>query len=197
MLVVLAGYVLGMFPTAQLVGRRTGHDPMAEGSHNPGATNVLRTSGRLAGAVVLAGDVAKGALAAALGLAVGGTTLGLAAGFAAVTGHIFPVVRNFRGGKGVATGGAVITVLYPVVGLVLIVLFAVVAKISGRASVASLTITVLLPVAVALAGRPVGEVLIVLAGSILIIARHHENIRRLLHHQEGQVHPPNPPGEPT
>ena len=51
--IVIIGYLLGMFPSAQLVGRRTGHDPTVEGSHNPGATNVLRTSGKRAGALVL------------------------------------------------------------------------------------------------------------------------------------------------
>src|SRR5689334_17894800 len=96
-------YLAGMFPTARLVGGRTGHDPTHEGSGNPGASNVYRLAGRRAGAMVFLGDFAKGALAAGVGLAVGGRALGLACGAAAVAGHIAPVTRRFRGGKGVAT----------------------------------------------------------------------------------------------
>ena len=80
LVVVVAAYLLGTFPTAALIGRMTGHDPTAEGSGNPGATNVLRTSGRGAGVAVLAIDVAKGALAVGLGLLVGDHTLGVITG---------------------------------------------------------------------------------------------------------------------
>ena len=63
-LLVVPAYLLGTFPTAILVGRREGRDPTQEGSGNPGASNTFRTMGRRAGAIVLLGDVAKGALAA-------------------------------------------------------------------------------------------------------------------------------------
>ena len=74
-LLVVAGYGLGTLPTALLVGRRTGVDPTIAGSGNPGASNVYRTSGKTAGALVLLGDLAKGALAAGAGLAVDGGVL--------------------------------------------------------------------------------------------------------------------------
>ena len=70
-LLVVPAYLLGTFPTAILVGRREGRDPTQEGSGNPGASNTFRTMGRRAGAIVLLGDVAKGALAAGMGLATG------------------------------------------------------------------------------------------------------------------------------
>jgi acyl phosphate:glycerol-3-phosphate acyltransferase len=88
---VAGAYLLGTFPTARLATRRRGVDPTAAGSGNPGATNVYRTAGRRAGVLTLAGDVIKGAGAAALGWAIGGHGLGVACGVAAVVGHVAPL----------------------------------------------------------------------------------------------------------
>ncbi|HEY5698411.1 MAG TPA: glycerol-3-phosphate 1-O-acyltransferase PlsY [Acidimicrobiales bacterium] len=186
-LVVVVAYLLGTFPTAALIGRMTGHDPTAEGSGNPGATNVLRTSGRGAGVAVLAIDVAKGALAVGLGLLVGDHTLGVIAGAAAVLGHVAPVGRRFRGGKGVATAAGAGAVAFPALSLVLGVVFVVTVAVTRRVSVGSLVLALLLPVGVALGGGSGLEVLVTAGVSLVVIARHHENIRRLIRREEAPV----------
>ena len=113
-LLVAVAYLLGTLPSAQLVAGRSGVDPTSAGSGNPGATNVYRTAGRRAGLVVFAADVGKGIAAVALGMAVAGRPLALACWVAATVGHVLPVTRRFRGGKGVATGGGGSIVLFPV-----------------------------------------------------------------------------------
>jgi acyl phosphate:glycerol-3-phosphate acyltransferase len=177
---IVAAYLLGTVPGAQLIARRSGHDPTRDGSGNPGATNVYRLAGRRAGVLVLLIDLGKGIAATLGGGLVGGRSLALAAGAAAVLGHVAPVTRRFRGGKGVATAGGMALVLWPVASLALIAVFAALFLVVRIASVGSLAMAVGLPAAVAIAGRPAIEVLVAAVVAALVVARHHENIRRLL-----------------
>jgi glycerol-3-phosphate acyltransferase PlsY len=178
-LLVVPAYLLGTFPTAALVGRREGRDPTREGSGNPGATNVLRTMGRRAGALVLVGDLTKGAVAAAMGLATGDRAIGVACGLAAVVGHVFPVTRRFRGGKGVATGAGMALVLLPGVALALAAVWLVTVKVLRAASMGSIVVAAGFPVGAWLVGRPPGEVVAFAIGALLIVGRHRENLDRL------------------
>src|SRR4051812_6753473 len=130
------------------VGRRVGRDPTLEGSGNPGASNVYRTAGAKAGAMVFAGDLLKGVLATGIGLAAGDRALAVACGAAAVLGHVAPVTRRFRGGKGVATACGMVAVLFPLLAAAMAVTWAAIAKVSGKASVASIVIAVVIPIAV-------------------------------------------------
>jgi glycerol-3-phosphate acyltransferase PlsY len=178
-LLVVPAYLLGTFPTAVLVGRRAGRDVTREGSGNPGASNTFRTMGRRAGATVLAGDVAKGALAAGMGLATGNRAIGVACGLAAVLGHVAPATRGFHGGKGVATGAGMALVLLPVPTLVLAVVWVVAVRVVGAASAGSVAVAVGFPVAAWVTGRPPGEVVAFAACGVLVVARHRENLERL------------------
>lgn len=102
---IAIGYVLGMFPTADLVARKTGDgsvDLRRSGSGNPGGVNAVNVLGARAGAAVLVGDIAKGAAACVVGGAVAGPIGAHVGGTAAVAGHCYPAVNRFRGGKGVA-----------------------------------------------------------------------------------------------
>lgn len=178
-MLVVPAYLLGTFPTAVLVGRREGRDPTREGSGNPGASNALRTMGRRAGAVVLLGDVAKGALGAALGLASGHRGVGVACGIAAVVGHVAPATRRFRGGKGVATGAGMAAVLLPLVALGLAALWAVAVGATRAASAGSVAVALGLPVGAAIAGRPAVEVAAFAGCGALVVLRHRSNLGRL------------------
>jgi glycerol-3-phosphate acyltransferase PlsY len=182
-ILVVPAYLLGTFPTAILVGRRRGRDVTAEGSGNPGASNTLRTMGRRAGAVVLVGDLAKGAVAAGVGL-LAGRGVGVACGLAAVLGHVAPVTRRFRGGKGVATAAGMAAVLVPVVAAALAAVWVAVAKATGTASKASIAIAAGLPIGAALAGRPAGELVAFAACGALVIARHRDNLGRIRRGEE-------------
>jgi glycerol-3-phosphate acyltransferase PlsY len=189
-LLVAGAYLLGTFPSAALAARRRGVDPTRAGSGNPGATNVLRTAGRRAAVVTLAADVAKGALAAGVGWVVGGHGLGVACGVAAVVGHVLPVTRRFRGGKGVATGAGMTLVLYPLALGLACLGFAAATGVSRTVSLGSIVAAALLPVGAALVGAPGREVAALSACAVLVVARHRDNIVRLAHGEERRIGAP-------
>jgi glycerol-3-phosphate acyltransferase PlsY len=178
--VVAAGYLLGSVDFGVIVPRLLGTDIYAEGSGNPGASNVLRSMGRGTAAVVLLGDIAKGVAAAALGDILVGVVVGFAAGFAAAVGHCFPIWHGLRGGKGVAAAGGMTLWLEPALGVVLLVAWVGLVGLTKRASVASLLVVVALVPGLAVFGHREWSLAWAAATSLLVVARHHHNIRRLL-----------------
>jgi acyl phosphate:glycerol-3-phosphate acyltransferase len=189
-------YLLGTFPTADLVGAASGRDITAEGSGNPGASNTYRVAGRKAGALVLIGDLIKGALATVFGLAVGGLidpngngarVLAYACGLAAVVGHCWPALRLRKGGRGVASGGGALLVLEPIVTIVSFLSWLAVAKLTRAASLASLGLCLGIPLALLLLDRPWTELVFVLAIAAVIVIRHLPNIRRLRRGEERKL----------
>lgn len=185
----LCGFLLGTFPTAGVVARRSGRDVAGEGSGNPGATNVYRIAGRRAAMVVFVGDALKGAVPAAVGLALSGRTLALAAGAAAVVGHCFPPQRRLRGGRGVATSAGVVAVVDPVVAAVTAVLWFLLVRLSRRASLGSLAAAVAAPLTAALLGRDTSEAVVLALLAVLVVFRHAPNIGRLARGSEGPLGP--------
>lgn len=183
-ILVVPAYLLGTFPAASLVARAGGHDVLHEGSGNPGASNVARLMGWKSGFLVLCADFAKGAIAAGAGLAIDGRVGAYALGSAAVLGHMLPATRRFRGGKGVATGGGMLVVLFPWIVVALAVVWYVIARVLKLASVGSLVVAVLFPVIAAVVGYPWPEVAALGALALVVIARHASNLRRLLHGRE-------------
>lgn len=177
-------YLLGTFPSAVMVARARGVDIMTEGSGNPGASNVARLLGAKWGAVVFFLDAVKGAVPAAAGLALDTRPGAYILVTAAVLGHMFPATRHFRGGKGVATMTGAMVTLHPIVSLVLLPVWLIVRKTTGKASVASLALTVGLPVGIVISGAPPWEVVYVLALCALVLVRHIDNIKRLIARRE-------------
>jgi glycerol-3-phosphate acyltransferase PlsY len=177
---IVAGYLLGSIDFGVIVPRMFGIDIYGSGSGNPGATNVLRTVGRREAALVLLGDLAKGAAAAALGNWAGGPVIGFAAGLAAVVGHCFPAWHRFRGGKGVAAAGGMVLFLEPFAGLTLLGVFVLVVALTRKASVGSLMAAVGLVPTLAAFGQRGWSLGLAGAAAALIVMRHIPNIRRLL-----------------
>jgi glycerol-3-phosphate acyltransferase PlsY len=113
---LVAGYLLGSFPSADLVAKRATRgavDLRAVGSGNPGAMNAAKQLGTRWGLVVLGLDAAKGALAGGVGGTIGGSGGAYAAATASIAGHIAPPWSGFRGGKGVATSAGACAAVFP------------------------------------------------------------------------------------
>lgn len=184
-----AGYLAGSIPFAILVSRLLGlPDPRSYGSGNIGATNVLRSGSRAAALLTLLGDVGKGwaavLVARALGLAEEMVAL---VGLAAFLGHLFPVWLRFRGGKGVATAAGVLIAFDWKLGLAVIVVWLTMAVVSRYSSLAALTAALFAPAA-AWHLHGAGPILAAVAGmSVLLVARHRENIRKLLRGEESRI----------
>ncbi len=181
---VALAYLLGSLDFAVIAARLRGVDIYSVGSGNPGTANVLRNLGWKVAAPVMLGDLAKGALAAWAGRRIGGDVAGYAAAFAAVAGHCFPIWHRFRGGKGVATALGAAAALHPIVGAAMGLIWAGLLAATKISSIGSLTAIIVMTPGVALAGAPLSGVMWILAAAVLVIARHRENIRRLLAGQE-------------
>lgn len=198
LLLIPVAYLLGTFPTAQMVGRAHGVDVTQAGSGNPGASNVYRLVGRGPAAIVFVGDILKGAVPTLAGVLLWDHAGGYALGAAAVVGHIYPATRRFKGGRGVATAAGMAAVLYPLVTLGLVVVFFVISSLTHRASVASVTVAVALPLLAWVTGEDGWEVAALGALAMLVFARHSANLRRLVHGEELrldlEVRPAPPPG---
>lgn len=211
-----AGYILGSLPFGYLVARAHGVDIFKVGSGNPGATNVKRVLGAKAGGMVLGLDALKGALAAAwsllsytslsvtVDLAAGGEAavisgqdwrlVGLAGLIGGVIGHSFSVFTKFKGGKGVATAAGGVLVLMPVSCLVAAAVWLVTFYTTRYVSLGSILAAAALAVATWVRGNPLPLNIVVTLLALFVIARHRENITRLLAGTENKF-VKKPPGQ--
>jgi len=182
--VITLGYLLGAIPVGVLASRwLVGVDPREGGSRNVGFTNVLRVAGTTAGVITLIGDMGKGAaavVAAQVILRSGSEDWVLAAGGAAILGHLFSVFLRLKGGKGVATALGVFFALDPILGASLVLIWLSSAVLWRTSSLAAIVAFGSLPV-ITWIRQPRPLMLAFAVGVTALIAyRHAANIRRLL-----------------
>lgn len=195
---VLLAYLLGSLSFAVIVSRVMGlKDPRSYGSNNPGATNVLRSGSKGAAVATLLLDGLKGWLPVVL-IKWFGKDYGLedgtlaAAGFAAFVGHLFPVFFKFKGGKGVATAAGVLFGVDWLLGLATLVTWVLVAYFSRYSSAASMASAAFAPLFYLMGDRVwwYAERSILLAiflMSMLLVARHKDNITKLMQGKESKL----------
>ena len=180
------GYLLGSIPFGLLVARLAGLGDIRQiGSGNIGATNVLRTGSKGAAALTVLLDLAKGWVAVVIGEAWGADAALVAAG-CVIIGHMFPVWLGFRGGKAVATAlGVLIALAWPVAlgaALVWLATALMLRYSSFAALVAAVAAAIFAPF---VADRATAAMIAGIA--LLIILRHHANIRRLISGTESRI----------
>ena len=184
---LVLSYLIGAIPFALLIARTQGVDIRAVGSGNVGATNVYRSVGKSWGVLTFIADVLKGvftaaALPALLPEAGHVANIGLLFGCAAVVGHNWPVYLRFAGGKGVATSAGVLLGVAPGSMGIGVVAWLLILAISRYVSLASIgAALVILATGWWLYGADNPTLVIVLTVmALVVVGRHHSNIRRLL-----------------
>ncbi|WGE89436.1 glycerol-3-phosphate 1-O-acyltransferase PlsY [Actinobacillus arthritidis] len=183
-LLIVFAYLLGSISSAIILCRLAGlPDPREQGSHNPGATNVLRIGGKFLALGVLLFDILKGAVPVILAFLFDLTPSAI--GFIALAtclGHIFPVFFQFRGGKGVATAFGALLPISLAVSAVALCSWLIVFLLFGYSSLSAVLTALLLPFYVWWF-RPEFTFPVALV-CCLLVYRHHENIQRLWRGQE-------------
>lgn len=204
LLLIIAAYLLGSIPTGYIVGRYLkGIDIREQGSGSTGATNVLRTVGKLPAVMVLAIDLLKGSAAVALVNSIYSFTsilpttwhswLIVAAALSAIIGHSKSVWLNFTGGKSVATTLGILLVMNPLVAVGTIVSFGIVLAISRIVSLSSICGAIAVNILMLAFNQPVPYLIFAAIAGLYVIVRHQSNIQRLLAGDEpkiGQVSQP-------
>lgn len=178
-ILLVTAYLIGSVPTGLLLGKAYGIDVRKEGSGNIGATNLYRTLGRKVGVITLVGDCMKGLIPV---LVVQSYMPEYAAwvGLAAFSGHVFSVFLGFKGGKGVATAMGVFLALAPLAVGIALVVFLALMLIWRYVSLGSIAAAVTMPLAVTLLRGDNVLITVTLIIAVIVIGKHHENIRRLL-----------------
>ncbi len=180
-LILLGGYVIGSMPFGYWVVKVfRGEDVRKAGSGNIGATNVWRTYGRSYGLPIVVLDVAKGLVPALVGTLVDGELTGALAGGLAMLGHWRPLFLGFsKGGKAVATAAGTLFGIATLLGLFAVGLWLTTFLVTRYASVASMLVAVVLPVAALALGEPWPVLVFAVAAGVVVLLLHRPNLARL------------------
>lgn len=192
-LYALIAYLIGSISFAIVVSRLRGiADPRSYGSHNPGATNVLRSGDKIAAALTLLGDAAKGFLVVLMAGVIAPRVLPeplipaavAVCGVAVFLGHLYPIYFRFQGGKGVATAFGVLLGFMPAIGLLTGLVWLVVARVGRISSLAALSAAGAAPVVTLFLKGLDLTFWATLFIAVLLVIRHKKNIAQLLSGQE-------------
>jgi len=180
--------MIGSIPFGVIVAKARGIDLRSVGSRNIGATNVLRTLGRLPAIITLLGDSLKGAIAVLLCRAIGEGELweGIT-GISVILGHIYPIFLSFKGGKGVATAFGVLAVYSPQVAIITLIIWLAVAFSTRYSSLGAIVAYGALPIIFLLLDAHMINITFAIVIALLIILKHRENIKRLLEKREPKI----------
>jgi len=183
---VVGAYLLGSVPFGLLLAKSLAHkDPRQHGSGNIGATNVMRTGGKLVGALTLLADIAKGAIPVLLAVLAGLPEAWIAAiAVATFLGHIFPLYLGFKGGKGVATMLGVMLPWQPVIAGIGMLVWLIALKTSHYVSLSSIVAALMLPLLIASMGGSLPALLAGVVFAVLVTWKHKDNIKRLMNGTE-------------
>ncbi|WP_417671413.1 glycerol-3-phosphate 1-O-acyltransferase PlsY [Roseibium sp.] len=181
------GYVLGSIPFGLIITRLGGMGDVRKiGSGNIGATNVLRTGNKKLAAATLVCDALKGTIAVLVVKHFYGPEMALIASLGAFLGHLFPIWLKFKGGKGVATYIGILLGLNWPYALLFCAIWLGVAFTFRYSSLSAFVASLVTPTALFFTGHvQMSEMLAVL--TLLLLVKHHENIKRLLSGEETRI----------
>ena len=198
-LILISCYIIGSFPSAVWIGKIFHNiDIRQHGSRNAGATNTFRVLGNKWGWIVLFLDVSKGYLGASIPLLLEAMYAGykdevlilqLLASFCVIIGHVFPILANFRGGKGVASSLGIILAINLETAIICLCIFLIVFLIWRYVSLGAIVASLFFPVVSFFVMKEDARIMIVFSVilSLIVIFSHRKNINRLLHGEENKM----------
>ena len=188
-LIIVIGYLIGSIPNGLIFGKMIWNvDLRQRGSGNIGATNAWRVIGKKAGILIFFLDFLKGVIPVFLASIFIGTPWSMViAGLASIAGHVFSIFAAFQGGKAVATGLGVITVLMPNIAAIVFVVWLAIVLITRYVSLGSIVASILVPILAVVFEYPQPFFSFGVFTATLIVLRHRPNIKRLLNGTENKI----------
>ena len=189
-IIAVGAYLLGSINFAIYISKAAYHKDIRDyGSKNAGMTNMMRTFGTKAAAVVLLGDIMKAVVSVAVAMLACGVNVAYVAGMLCVIGHCFPIYYKFRGGKGVATAAGMMLALEPLAFLFCLILFVVMVASTKFISAGSITAALFFPIFLNMIYRSIGGMSLTMAIcsvflAFFILFNHRANIARIMKGEE-------------
>lgn len=207
-LIAVVSYLLGSLNFGVILSNHVKKDDVRNhGSGNAGTTNMLRNYGKGIALMTIIGDMLKVFIAIAVAFLIVRYTPALLgntgeislqsldanmfikslAGFFCVLGHIFPCYFRFKGGKGVATAGGMVFAIDWRIALILLAAFIIIVAVTKYVSLGSIIMAILYPVFIFIFHRSIVLTVIAAVFTVVVIAAHKENIKKLIHHTESKI----------